>query len=137
MVEFEISNNFSIGFIGRVMFMFAMLFLLWMVFKAIALAHERGSNLFQKILGTALSGSVLVVNLTAWNTCPAFFNNWAFSLSQLDSLSVGGQRFVDNMGATGYLDTGLIPSDPVSLVFWLGLTFALFYGIWTAPEPKE
>ncbi len=27
MVEFEISNNFSIGFIGRVMFMFAMLFL--------------------------------------------------------------------------------------------------------------
>ena len=137
MDEFQISNNFATGFIGRAILMFAMLFLLWMMFRASTLAHERGSNLLQKILGTAISGSVLVFNLTAWNTFPAFFNNWAYSLSQLDSLSAGGQRFVDNMGATGYLDTGWIPSDPVSVVFWLGITIALFYGIWTAPEPKE
>ena len=97
MDEFQISNNFATGFIGRTIFMFAMLFLLWMMFRANTLAHERGSNLIQKILGTAISGSVLVFNLTAWNTFPAFFNNWAYSLSQLDSLSVGGQRFVDNM----------------------------------------
>jgi len=114
-----------------------MLFLLWMMFRANTLAHERGSNLFQKILGTAISGSVLLFNLTAWNHFPAFFNNWAYSLSQLDSLSVGGQRFVDNMGATGFIDGGLIPSDPVSIVFWLGITIALFLGIWTAPQPKE
>ena len=136
MVEFEISNNFSIGFIGRVMFMFAMLFLLWMVFKAIALAHERGSNLFQKILGTTISGCVLIFNLLAWNRFPAFFNNWAYSLSQLDSLSPGGQRFVDNMEPTGYLDAGLVPSDPVSTVFWLGIAIALLMGIWSAPKPK-
>tara|TARA_A100001011_G_scaffold239175_1_gene247165 strand:- start:589 stop:1002 length:414 start_codon:yes stop_codon:yes gene_type:complete len=137
MDEFQISNNFATGFAGRAIFMFAMLFLLWMMFRANTLAHERGSNLFQKILGTAISGSVLLFNLTAWNHFPAFFNNWAYSLSQLDSLSVGGQRFVDNMGATGFIDAGLIPSDPVSMVFWLGITIALFLGIWTAPQPKE
>ena len=136
MDEFQISNNFATGFIGRTIFMFAMLFLLWMMFRASTLAHERGSNLFQKILGTAISGSVLVFNLTAWNTFPAFFNNWAYSLSQLDSLSPGGQRFVDNMEPTGYLDAGLVPSDPVSTVFWLGIAIALLMGIWTAPKPK-
>ena len=137
MDEFQISNNFSTGFIGRAVFMFAMFFLLWMMFRANTLAHERGSNLFQKILATAISGPVLIFNLTAWNLFPAFFNNWAYSLSQLDSLSPGGQRFVDNMGATGYISGGLIPSDPVSIVFWLGITVALFSGIWTAPKPKE
>ena len=95
------------------------------------------NDLIQKILGTAISGSVLLFNLGAWNTFPAFFNNWAYSLSQLESLSAGGQRFVDQVGATGYVDAGLIPSDPVSMVFWLGITIALFLGIWTAPQPKE
>tara|TARA_B100000963_G_scaffold339766_1_gene337781 strand:- start:36 stop:449 length:414 start_codon:yes stop_codon:yes gene_type:complete len=137
MDEFQINQNFIMGMSGQAVFMFAMLFLLWMMFRANTLAHERGSNLIQKILGTAISGSVLLFNLGAWNAFPAFFNNWAYSLSQLDSLSVGGQRFVDQVGATGYVDGGLIPSDPVSIVFWLGITIALFLGIWTAPQPKE
>lgn len=137
MNEFQINQNFIMGMSGQAIFMFAMLFLLWMMFRANTLAHERGSNLIQKILGTAISGSVLLFNLGAWNTFPAFFNNWAYSLSQLDSLSAGGQRFVDQVGATGYVDAGLIPSDPVSIVFWLGITIALFLGIWTAPQPKE
>ena len=136
MNEFQINQNFIMGMSGQAVFMFAMLFLLWMMFRANTLAHERGSNLIQKILGTAISGSVLLFNLGAWNTFPAFFNNWAYSLSQLDSLSPGGQRFVDNMEPTGYLDAGLVPSDPVSTVFWLGIAIALLMGIWTAPKPK-
>tara|TARA_B100000900_G_scaffold211464_1_gene179261 strand:+ start:109 stop:522 length:414 start_codon:yes stop_codon:yes gene_type:complete len=137
MNEFQINQNFIMGMSGQAVFMFAMLFLLWMMFRANTLAHERGSNLIQKILGTAVSGSVLLFNLGAWNTFPVFFNNWAYSLSQLDSLSAGGQRFVDQVGATGYVDAGLMPTDPVSIVFWLGITIALFLGIWTAPQPKE
>ena len=136
MNEFQINQNFIMGMSGQAVFMFAMLFLLWMMFRANTLAHERGSNLIQKILGTAVSGSVLLFNLGAWNTFPVFFNNWAYSLSQLDSLSAGGQRFVDQVGATGYVDAGLMPTDPVSIVFWLGITIALFLGIWTAPQPK-
>ena len=50
MDEFQISNNFATGFIGRALFMFAMLFLLWMMFRASTLAHERGSIYFKKYL---------------------------------------------------------------------------------------
>ena len=77
MNEFQINQNFIMGMSGQAVFMFAMLFLLWMMFRANTLAHERGSNLIQKILGTAISGSVLLFNLGAWNTFPVFFNNWA------------------------------------------------------------
>ena len=66
MNEFQINQNFIMGMSGQAVFMFAMLFLLWMMFRANTLAHERGSNLIQKILGTAISGSVLLCNFT----CP-------------------------------------------------------------------
>ena len=137
MTEFEINQNFLMGLVAQAAFTIAMLFLLWMMFRANTLAHERGSNLIQKILSTAISGAVLFFNLGNWNNFSAAFNNWAYSLSQLDSLSAGGQRFVEETGASGYVDGGLIPSDPVSLVFWIGITIALFFGIWTAPAPKE
>ena len=137
MTEFEINQNFLMGLVGQAVFTIAMLFLLWMMFRANTLAHERGSNLIQKILSTAISGAVLLFNLGNWNSFSAAFNNWAYSLSQLDSLSAGGQRFVEQAGASVYVDGGLIPSDPVSLVFWIGITIALFFGIWTAPAPKE
>ena len=137
MDEFQINQNFVTGMIAQGVFTLAMLFLLWMMFRANTLAHERGSNLVQKILSTVISAPVLLFNLGNWNNFGATFNNWAYSLSQLDSLSVGGQNFVDQTNATGFVDGGLIPSDPVSLVFWTGITVALFLGIWTAPGPKD
>ena len=137
MEEFEINQNFVGGMIAQGVFTLAMLFLLWMMFRANTLSHERGSNLVQKILSTVISAPVIIFNLGNWNNFGATFNNWAYSLSQLDSLSAGGQNFVDQTGATGFIDGGLIPSDPVSLIFWAGITIALFLGIWTAPGPKE
>ncbi len=137
MEEFQINQNFVGGMIAQGVFTLAMLFLLWMMFRANTLSHERGSNLVQKILSTVISAPVIIFNLGNWNNFGATFNNWAYSLSQLDSLSAGGQNFVDQTGATGFIDGGLIPSDPVSLIFWAGITIALFLGIWTAPGPKE
>ena len=137
MEEFQINQNFVGGMIAQGVFTLAMLFLLWMMFRANTLSHERGSNLIQKILSTVISAPVIIFNLGNWNNFGATFNNWAYSLSQLDSLSAGGQNFVDQTGATGFIDGGLIPSDPVSLIFWAGITIALFLGIWTAPGPKE
>ncbi len=137
MEEFQINQNFVGGMIAQGVFTLAMLFLLWMMFRANTLSHERGSNLVQKILSTLISAPVIIFNLGNWNNFGATFNNWAYSLSQLDSLSAGGQNFVDQTGATGFIDGGLIPSDPVSLIFWAGITIALFLGIWTAPGPKE
>ena len=137
MEEFQINQNFVGGMIAQGVFTLAMLFLLWMMFRANTLSHERGSNLVQKILSTLISAPVIIFNLGNWNNFGATFNNWAYSLSQLDSLSAGGQNFVDQTGATGFIDGGLIPSDPVSLIFWAGITITLFLGIWTAPGPKE
>tara|TARA_Y100000817_G_scaffold138278_1_gene108427 strand:+ start:596 stop:1009 length:414 start_codon:yes stop_codon:yes gene_type:complete len=137
MEEFQINQNFVGGMIAQGVFTLAMLFLLWMMFRANTLSHERGSNLIQKILSTVISAPVIIFNLGNWNNFGATFNNWAYSLSKLDSLSAGGQNFVDQTGATAFIDGGLIPSDPVSLIFWAGITIALFLGIWTAPGPKE
>jgi hypothetical protein len=41
------------------------------------------------------------------------------------------------MGATQYTTPGLIPADPVGIVFVLAILVGLIGGMWTAPGPKE
>ena len=108
-----------------------------MMFRGVTNAHEKGSNLIQKILGTLASGCVLIFNLGTWANTSTTANDWAYSLSQLEERSGGAQAFVDRMGATGYADPSLIPSDPVALIFWAVMAIALFMGIWTAPSPED
>ena len=75
MDEFQINQNFVGGIIAQGVFTLAMLFLLWMMFRANTLAHERGSNLVQKILSTVISAPVILFNLGNWNNFGATFNN--------------------------------------------------------------
>ena len=36
-----------------------------------------------------------------------------------------------------YTNPGLVPENPVALIFWIAVTIGLVGGMWTAPEPKE
>ena len=118
-------------FIGNVV-------LLWMMFRGVTNANLYGANTFGKVMHSVISICVVAFNANTYGNVTSAVNNWAYAASQSSEELTGGmQQFVDNMGATGYISGGLIPSDPVSIVFWLGITVALFSGIWTAPKPKE
>jgi hypothetical protein len=41
------------------------------------------------------------------------------------------------MGATQYMSGGLLPSDPIGMVFIVAILVGLIGGMWTAPGPKE
>ena len=68
----------------------------------------------------------------------SLLNNWALSLSESgEELNGSLQNFVDVTGATQYISPGLIPADPVGIVFILAILVGLIGGMWTAPGPKE
>ena len=137
MTEFQIHDIYLGLMTNTAIFALLNIFLLWMMFRGANNAHENGSNLFQKILATLASGCVLIFNLGTWANSGSTVNDWAYSLSQLEERSGGAQAFVERMGATGYADPSLIPSDPIALVFWAVMAIALFMGIWTAPNPDD
>ena len=137
MSEYQITDLYIGLMTNNGIFVAVNIFLLWMMFRGINIARENGSNLVQKILSTLASGCVLIFNLGTWGNMSSTVNNWAYSLSQLEERSGASQAFVDRMGATGYTDPSLIPSDPVTIVFWLVIAISLFMGIWTAPKPEE
>ena len=65
-------------------------------------------------------------------------NNWALAVSESGEELTGGlQQFVDGMGATQYTTGGLLPGDPVSIVFVLAILVGLIGGMWMAPAPKD
>jgi len=137
MAEFQIHDVYLGLMTNTAIFALLNIFLLWMMFRGVANAHEKGSNLVQKILGTLASVCVLIFNLGTWANTSTTVNDWAYSLSQLEERSGGAQAFVDRMGATGYADPSVIPSDPVALVFWAVMAISLLMGIWTAPSPED
>ena len=137
MDQFQIGMLYNGLFISNAIYMAVFIFLLWMMFRGANQSRDTGANLVQKILASIISLCVIVFNLNIFSQTFANKNNYAFSLSQLDSVSPAAQVFVDTMGATEAISPSLIPGDPVSLVFWVLITFVLLFSIWTAPDPKS
>ena len=137
MSEYQITDLYIGLMTNNGIFVAVNIFLLWMMFRGVNVARENGSNLFQKILSTLACGCVLIFNLGTWGNMSSTINNWAYSLSQLEERSGASQAFVDRMGVTGYTDPSLIPSDPVTIVFWAVIAISLFMGIWTTSESQE
>ena len=137
MDQFQIGMLYNGLFISNAIYMAVFIFLLWMMFRGANQSRDNGANVIQKILASIISLCVIAFNLNIFSQTFANINNYAFSLSQLDSISPAAQGFVDTMGATEAISPGLIPGDPISLVFWVLITFVLLFSIWTAPEPKS
>ena len=120
------------------LFLIAYFILLWMMFRGVSNAHIYGVNTFGKVLHTVISLCVVSFVSGTYSFIASLINNWALSLSESgEELNGSLQNFVDVTGATQYTSPGLIPADPVGIVFILAILVGLIGGMWTAPEPKE
>lgn len=112
--------------------------LLWMMFRGVSNAYIYGANTFGKVMHSVLSLCVVTFLSGTFSNAGSTLNNWAFALSESgEELNGGLQQFVDGMGATQYTSGGLLPSDPVGMVFIAAILVGLIGGMWTAPGPKE
>ncbi len=120
------------------LFLIAYFILLWMMFRGVSNAHIYGANTFGKVLHTVISLCVVSFVSGTYSFIASLLNNWALSLSESgEELNGSLQNFVDVTGATQYISPGLIPADPVGIVFILAILVGLIGGMWTAPGPKE
>ena len=120
------------------LFLIAYFILLWMMFRGVSNAHIYGVNTFGKVLHTVISLCVVSFVSGTYSFIASLLNNWALSLSESgEELNGSLQNFVDLTGATQYTSPGLIPADPIGIVFILAILVGLIGGMWTAPGPKE
>lgn len=120
------------------LFLIAYFILLWMMFRGVSNAHIYGVNTFGKVLHTVISLCVVSFVSGTNSFIASLLNNWALSLSESgEELNGSLQNFVDVTGATQYTSPGLIPADPIGIVFILAILVGLIGGMWTAPGPKE
>ena len=112
--------------------------LLWMVFRGVTNANLYGANVFSKVIHTVMSLCIVLFNTATLGNISSQLNNWAMALSEIEGEMPGGLvQFIERMGATEYTNPGLVPENPVALIFWIAVTIGLVGGMWTAPEPKE
>ena len=118
-------------FVGNVL-------LLWMMFRGVSNAYIYGANTFGKVIHSVMSLCIVGFFFGTYGNVTSLVNNWAYALSETGQDLPGGlQMFVDRMGATGYVDPSIIPSDPLGLVFMVAVLIGLLGGMWTAPAPKD
>jgi ABC-type antimicrobial peptide transport system permease subunit len=109
-----------------------------MMFRGVSNAYIYGANTFGKVLHSVISLCVVSFISGTYAFTSSLLNNWALALSESgEELNGSLQNFVDGMGATQYTTPGLIPADPVGIVFVLAILVGLIGGMWTAPGPKE
>jgi hypothetical protein len=120
------------------LFLIGYFILLWMMFRGVSNAHIYGANTFGKVLHTVISLCVVSFVSGTYSFIASLLNNWALSLSESgEELNGSLQNFVDVTGATQYISPGLIPADPIGIVFILAILVGLIGGMWAAPGPKE
>ena len=120
------------------MYLIGNIILLWMMFRGVTNANLHGANTFSKALHSIISLCVVAFISGTFAFAGSTVNNWALALSESgEELNGSLQAFVDGMGATEYTTAGLLPSDPLGIVFVLAILVGLIGGMWTAPGPKE
>ena len=139
MEQIAMLNETYISLLGvNGLFLIAQFILLWMMFRGVTNANLHGANTFGKVLHSVISLCVVGFNSGTFSKIGSTLNNWAVAVAESGEELTGGlQLFVDGMGATQYTSGGLIPSDPLSIVFVLAILVGLIGGMWTAPGPKE
>ena len=139
MEQMAFINDTYISIMGiNALFLIALFILLWMMFRGVTNANLHGANTFGKVLHSVISLCVVAFISGTFSFASSTVNNWALALSESgEELNGSLQAFVDGMGATEYTTAGLLPSDPLGIVFVLAILVGLIGGMWTAPGPKE
>lgn len=138
-MELAALNSSYIGFLQlNAIFFIGNILLLWMMFRGVTNANLYGVNTFGKVMHSIISLCVVAFNANTYGNVTSAVNNWAYAASESGLELTGGmQNFVDNVGATGYVNGSMIPSDPLGIVFYVAILIGLIGGMWTAPAPKE
>ena len=109
-----------------------------MLFRGVSNAYIYGANTFGKVLHTIMSLCIVSFFAGTYSNITSTVNNWAYALSESgEELNGALQLFVESTGATEYVNSSLIPSDPIGIVFILAILVGLIGGMWTSPAPKQ
>mgnify|MGYP001331465426 CR=1 FL=1 len=136
MTEFQIISQFNSFLISNAMYLAVFTFLLWMAFRGVIRLSENGGTIFNKVLSSLFSLTVVYFNLQTLGFLYANWQGTAYSLSQLDNLSPTAESFVNFVGGGSLDGFSLIPADPIAIIFWIVVLISLLVPTWTAPEPK-
>ena len=139
MEQIAVLNETYVSILGvNGLFLIANFILLWMMFRGVTNANLHGANTFGKVLHSVISLCVVAFISGTFSNVASTLHNWALAVSESGEELTGGlQQFVDVMGATQYTTGGLLPGDPVSIVFVLAILVGLIGGMWMAPAPKD
>ena len=137
MEQIAVLNDTYVSILGvNGLFLIANFILLWMMFRGVTNANLHGANTLKSI--TLRNFFCVVAFISGTFNVGSTLNNWALAVSESGEELTGGlQQFVDGMGATQYTTGGLLPGDPVSIVFVLAILVGLIGGMWMAPAPKD
>jgi hypothetical protein len=136
MTEFQIISQFNSFLISNAIYLAVFTFLLWMAFRGVIRLSENGGTIFNKVLSSLFSLTVVYFNLQTLGFLYANWQGTAYSLSQLDNLSPTAESFVNFVGGGSLDGFSLIPADPIAIIFWIVVLISLLVPTWTAPEPK-
>jgi hypothetical protein len=134
MTEFQIISQFNSFLISNAMYLAVFTFLLWMAFRGVIRLSENGGTIFNKVLSSLFSLTVVYFNLQTLGFLYANWQGTAYSLSQLDNLSPTAESFVNFVGGGSLDGFSLIPADPIAIIFWIVVLISLLVPTWTAPE---
>ena len=134
MGEYEIQSLFNSFLISNAIFFAGNAFLLWVAFRASLGVRDNGGNLVTKILVSLFGLGIVFLNLQNLGFLQINWESTAFALSQLDTISDNGQRFVDFLNITEAPTYSLIPTNPIFQVWWLVVIAMLLLPVWMKKE---
>jgi len=137
MSEFEIQTVLNNSLIQQALYMFAFLFATWFAGRCAVVTNESGnSNIISKIVITAFAlSSIYYVNFqVVW--IDLHIKNYGHELAVLKEsgadISARAEAAIELFGASAsdVPTLGLIPENPIAIIFILSITLILLSGIW-------
>jgi len=132
MSEYEIWSVMNSGLIANAIYGASIFFILWVAFRAANQVSSEGSNVVIKSLVTLFSLGIILNGLVVSSILEGLLQNTAYSLSQLDTISVASQSFIDFYGTGAAAEAGnIFGGNPIMLAWWLVVTIIIMGRIWT------
>ena len=130
MEQYQIVNSFNMFMISNAMYQLGVFILLWITFRWVRTIYAGGAELIEKILCTVFGLGTVFNGLMISGFSYANWQGTSYALSQLASLSPTAQSFVDYLPVDTLPEVGLIPWNPLMIVWWLGVIVAILYPVW-------
>ena len=105
-------------------------FLIWVTFRAGLRIYDHGAPILNKILVSIFGIGVVYNGLTINAFLQVTWENTAYALSKLDSISENAQSFVDFIDVSSAPVFSLIPANPFFIVWWVAVLLMMLLPVW-------